>query len=303
MSDPLLRHTVAPDEEGVRLDQALAGWLGESRSRTQSRIEAGEVTVDNEVLPKSAKVAAGQAVRVAAPPVREVPPPPVVDIRYADEHIAVVVKPADLVVHAGAGVRTATLVDALTAQGVPLAPAADGRRPGIVHRLDRGTSGLLVVACSSAAMQRLQQVFADHDVRREYWALVEGHVDPPAAIIEAPIVRSTANRTAFTTGDGGRHAVTHYATIALHEDTTELEVTLETGRTHQVRVHLRAIGRPVAGDVLYGASPERSKALGLTRQALHARRLAFDHPVTGVPVDLTEPLPEDLAEARRRAIG
>ncbi len=279
----------------------LSAWLQESRSRTQARIADGQVTVDGQILAKSTKAQSGAQVVVVAAPERVRPAPPTVDIRYHDDDIAVVVKPADLVVHDGAGVRAATLVDALIAQGVPLAPGEDPRRPGIVHRLDRGTSGLLVVAKSPAALVALREVFADHSVHREYWAMVEGFLDPPVATIEAPILRSTSNRTAFTTGDGGRHAVTHYTTIAFHREVSEVQVTLETGRTHQVRVHLRAVGRPVAGDALYGATAARSKQLGLTRQALHARRLAFDHPVSGERIDVTEPLPDDLAEAQRRA--
>ncbi len=297
----LLRRQVQPGEDGVRLDVLLSGWLDESRSRSQARISGGQVTVDGQALSKSTKAQAGSTVLVLTAPPRPKPVPPTVEIRYRDDDIVVVNKPSDLVVHDGAGVRGATLVDALRAQGVPLAPGEDPRRPGIVHRLDRGTSGLLVVATSPAAMTALKAVFADHSVHREYWALVEGFLEPPMATIEAPIMRSTSNRTAFTTGDGGRHAITHYTTVAFHRDTSEVEVTLETGRTHQVRVHLRAVGRPVAGDALYGATAARSKALGLTRQALHARRLAFDHPVTGQRIDITEPLPPDLAEAQRRA--
>lgn len=303
MTDPLLSRTTAPDDEGERLDVVLSGWLGESRSRTQTRIDSGEVTLAGEVPAKSTRLVADQLVVVQPTPVAPIPVPPPVAVRHIDDDIAVVVKPADLVVHAGAGVRGATMVDALLAQGVTLAASADRTRPGIVHRLDRGTSGLLVVARSPRALTALKRTFAAHDVHREYWVLVEGHPDPPAATIDAPIMRSTSNRTAFTTGDGGRDAITHYDTVAWHDDTAELTVTLETGRTHQVRVHLRAIGRPVAGDVLYGASPQRAKALGLSHQALHARRLAFDHPVTGEHLDLTEPLPEVLVEARRRAMS
>lgn len=297
-----LRRRVAEADAGERLDVLVAGWLGESRSRTQSRIVAGEVLLDDQQAQKSVRAEVGSLVVVLAPPPAAAPaPPPPVPVRWEDDDVAVVAKPAGLVVHDGAGVRGATLVDALQAQGVPLAEGSDPSRPGIVHRLDRGTSGLLVVAKSASALTTLKGVFAEHTVLREYWTLVEGHPDPPAATIEAPIARSSSNRTAFTTSDEGRHAVTHYTTTAWHDDTAEVAVTLETGRTHQVRVHLRAVGRPVAGDLLYGASAALAAQLGLTRQALHARRLAFDHPVTGRRVDVTEPLPADLAEARRRA--
>jgi 23S rRNA pseudouridine1911/1915/1917 synthase len=300
--DELLRAEVGAEDAGARLDTVLARLLSESRARSQGRIAAGEVLLDGVVAAKSVRPGIGAQVVVLVPPPQPPPqPPPAVPVRFEDDDLAVVAKPADLVVHDGAGVRGATLVDALRAQGIALAEGGDPTRPGIVHRLDRGTSGLLVVAKSPAAMAALKAVFAAHDVHREYWALVEGHPEPPAATIDAPIARSTSNRTAFTTADEGRDAVTHYTTTARHADTAELAVTLETGRTHQVRVHLRAIGRPVAGDILYGASPRTAAALGLARQALHARRLAFDHPVTGARVDVVEDLPADLREARRLA--
>ncbi len=298
--------TVTAEEAGARLDVVLAGQTGMSRSRIQRLIAEGRVLVDDAPAQKSLSVVAGSEVVLSppAPPQPAPQPPPKVEIRFADQDIAVVAKPADLVVHDGAGVRGPTLVAALEAQGVPLADDGSGR-PGIVHRLDRGTSGLLVVASSMDALERLREVFKAHDVHREYWTLVEGWPDPPAATIDAPIVRSTSNWTAFTTGDGGRESRTHYDTLAVHRatggvssDTAELRVTLDTGRTHQVRVHLRAIGRPVAGDLLYNGSPSLAADLGLERQALHARRLAFDHPVTGAQVDLTEPLPPDLAAAQ-----
>ena len=321
MSDvPGLTRTVTESDAGRRLDKVLATWSGASRSQVHRWIAEGWVTTDGHPAQKSDTTAVGQTVEVRPVETAEPPsaPPPPVEIRYQDEHIAVINKPADLVVHDGAGVRSATLVDALLAQGVPLAEdrtagAAGLHRPGIVHRLDRGTSGLLVVASSTAALDRLRVVFAEHDVEREYWTLVEGWPDPPTATIDAPIVRSTSNRTAFTTGDGGRASRTHYDTVAVHQsrdadpavcsDTAELRVTLDTGRTHQVRVHLRAIGRPVAGDILYNGSTDLARELGLERQALHAHRLAFAHPVTGEPIDLTESLPEDLAAASARVRG
>lgn len=298
-----MQRSVHAAEAGCRLDVVLSGWLGESRSRSQKRIDDGEVTVDGLVVAKSTGLQTGQTIVVTAPPepVRE--DPPHVAVRLQDDDIAVVSKPPNLVVHAGAGVQGATLVDALQAQGLRLAPGQDPRRPGIVHRLDRGTSGLLLVALSERALPALRRAFKAHEVHREYWTLVEGTPDPPAATIDAPIVRSSSNRTTFTTGDGGRQARTHYTTTAVHRNTAEVALTLETGRTHQVRVHLRAIGRPVAGDLAYGASPAVARHLGLRRQALHARRLAFEHPVTGRPIDLSDDLPHDLVQARERAAG
>ena len=301
------RVTVTEAQSGQRLDKVLAALTGRSRAQVQQLITAGVVEVDGDsATTKSQQVAAGQAITVGTPTAEPVEPPPPVAIRWADEHLAVVAKPADLVVHDGAGVRGATLVDALLAQGVGLAPAEDPTRPGIVHRLDRGTSGVLVVALSAEAMDGLQRMFRAHDVEREYWALVEGQPDPATATIDAPIRRSSRNRTTFTTGEQGRDAVTHFTTTAVHPIegaerhlswVSEVAVTLETGRTHQVRVHMRAIGHPVAGDTAYGGSAALAARLRLPRQALHARRLAFAHPVTGAPIEVVEPLPEDLRTA------
>ncbi|HVM00264.1 MAG TPA: RluA family pseudouridine synthase [Egibacteraceae bacterium] len=301
----LLDRTVGPEDEGSRADVAVAGWLGEPRSRAQSRIEAGEVTVDGVAVAKSHRLRAGERVRVAR---REEPPAPVpgaVPIRYADAHLLVVAKPAGLVVHAGAGPGEGSLVDALAAMGVALADPCgphDGpcptRRPGIVHRLDRGTSGLLAVAKTVAAYEGLAALFRAHDVERVYTALVDGVPDPPSATIDAPIARSATRRTRFTVDSAGRRAVSHYDVDEDFTRAAALTVRLETGRTHQVRVHLAAVGHPVSGDRAYGASAALAAELGLDRPALHARRLAFTHPLTGERVSVEEPPPPDIARAR-----
>lgn len=288
----------ADDDEGRRLDVVLSGWLGEPRARTQARLDAGEVCVDGRPVAKSHRLRAGERLTVAAPAQPEQAPPPApVPIRWSDEHLAVVAKPAGTVVHAGAGVTGATLVDALLADGVPLADAGDPDRPGIVHRLDRGTSGLLVVALSGAALTELQRMLKAHEVERAYSAIVEGVPDPPSATVDAPIGRSVRARTRFAVDAAGRPAVTHYDLAEAYGRAALLDVRLETGRTHQVRVHLSAVGHPVAGDLPYGASPALSAALGLTRPALHARGLRFAHPITGDRIDVTEPLPADLEAA------
>ncbi|MBA2577186.1 MAG: RluA family pseudouridine synthase [Euzebyaceae bacterium] len=296
----LRERAVGPDDDGRRADVLLAGWLDEPRARAQERIAAGEVTVDGTVVVKSRRVRAGERLVVATPgaaAAANIPPPPPVAVRWEDRHLLVVAKPAGLVVHAGAGARGPTLVDALRGMGVPLGGAADPDRPGIVHRLDRGTSGLLVVAKSDEAYRGLAAAFRTHDVEREYWALCDGVPDPPVATVDAPIARSAANRTRFTVDAGGRRAVTHYDVLEAFGRAARLRVGLETGRTHQVRVHLAAVGHPVAGDLAYGASPALRAELGLERPALHAGRLAFAHPVTGERVAVEEPVPGDLAAA------
>ncbi|MBA2528670.1 MAG: RluA family pseudouridine synthase, partial [Euzebyales bacterium] len=185
-------------------------------------------------------------------------------------------------------------------QGVPLVRGEDGRRPGIVHRLDRGTSGLLVVAKTDRALHGLLALFRHHDVDRRYWALVDGVPEPARATIAAAVARSTAHRTRFRVDPGGRPAVSHYDLVEDYGRASVVEVRLETGRTHQVRVHMAAVGHPVCGDLAYGAAPAVRADLGLDRPALHAAHLGFDHPVTGQRIDLDEPLPADLQRALAR---
>ena len=302
---------VSEAEDGLRADVALAAWLAEPRARSQVRLAAEDVLVNGEVISKSRRLRSGERVTVAEPPPPPaVPAPEPVAVRYEDEHLLVIVKPAGLVVHAGAGVREGpTLVAALRAMGLPLAPAAGesaketapagpiADRPGIVHRLDRGTSGLLVVAKTEPARAGLVAAFAAHQVTRRYWALVDGVPDPPNATVDAPILRSTSDRTRFVVDPGGRRAVSHYDVVEGHGRAGVLGVRLETGRTHQVRVHMAAVGHPVSGDTAYGASPTLTEELGLVRPALHAGHLGFAHPVTGEHIECDEPLPPDLTTA------
>lgn len=291
---------VGDDEEGLRVDVLIARWLDESRAQAQERLRAGEVLIGQTPPLKSRRVVAGEMVTIVAQPSQ----PPVavamqpVPVRYEDEHVVVVAKPAGLVVHRGAGTKgQPTLVDALRAMDVPLAHTGDGDRPGIVHRLDRGTSGVLVIAKTDPARTGLVAAFKRHAVDRQYWALVDGNPDPPAATIDAPIARSASNRTRFAVNPQGRRAVTHYDLEESFGRASVMSVRLETGRTHQVRVHLSAVGHPVTGDRAYGASTTLRDQLGLHRPALHANRLGFVHPVTGTPVVVDEPLPDDLLEA------
>ncbi len=297
--DAVLVRRVEPDEAGRRIDQVLAAWLDEPRTAAAERIAAGLVRVGGRAVAKSQRLTEGETVEVVAPaPEPPAPTPEPVPLRYEDAHLVVVAKPAGVVVHRGAGTRGATLVDALRAMGVALADVGDPDRPGIVHRLDRGTSGLMVVAKTTAAADGLKAALTAHAVRREYWALVEGVPDPPRATVDAPLARSRTRRTRFTVDGGGKRAVSHYDLLAAHGRCAEVSVRLETGRTHQVRVHMSAIGHPVVGDQAYGASAALAAELGLNRPALHARRLAFEHPVTGERLELEEDLPEDLSRAR-----
>jgi 23S rRNA pseudouridine1911/1915/1917 synthase len=299
-------HLVADGDAGTRLDVWLARTLAVPRARAAARIDDGDVTVDGRPGRRSHRVEPGQRVVVAAAAETTVVPAPALPpVRYRDDHLLVLAKPAGLVVHPGPGHAGGTLVDALVDAGVPLAPAGGVGRPGIVHRLDRDTSGLLAVASTDLAHAGLVDALRRRAVTRRYLALVDGVPDAPVGRVEAPIGRDPDHRRRFATVPGGKEAVTRYTTLATglvgDRPVALLACRLESGRTHQIRVHLTAIGHPVLGDPVYGPRPAVAAALGLERPALHAARLAFDHPVTGERVDVTEPLPDDLAAALGRA--
>jgi 23S rRNA pseudouridine1911/1915/1917 synthase len=298
--------TVAPAEAGQRLDALLAEPLG-SRSRAARLIERGAVLVDGRRQPKRFVVAVGQHVVVDedsdAPAPADVAAGVDFGVPFEDEHLLVVDKPAGVVVHPARGHLTGTLAQALEGRGHGPADAdadADAWRAGIVHRLDRDTSGLLIVAKSEEMHARLKAALQRREITREYLALVEGRPPSRTGTIDAPIGRDRRVRTRMSTDtDTPRAARTHFELVEALPSTTLLRVRLETGRTHQIRVHLRAIGHPVAGDPEYGTAG----LLGLDRQFLHAAHLAFAHPVTGRPVDLRSDLPDDLAAALERARG
>jgi 23S rRNA pseudouridine1911/1915/1917 synthase len=258
------------------------------------------VLVDGLARPKSHRLLAGEEVRVevpeAAPPPAVEPEPPGLEIAWEDEHLLVVDKPAGVVVHPGAGHSTGTLAGALRGRGARGGPV---ERAGIVHRLDRDTSGLLVVARSEEAFGRLQNLVRRRELEREYLALVRGRPRSRRGRIEAPIGRDRQHPTRHSLDTPTpRDAVTHFEVEQLHSGYALLRVWLETGRTHQIRVHLAAIDLPVVGDRIYGVP-----ALGLERQFLHACRLAFPHPITGERVDVSSPVPAELEEALSLASG
>jgi 23S rRNA pseudouridine1911/1915/1917 synthase len=284
------------EDEGARLDAFLAAPLG-SRARAQRLIEAGAVLVDGRAAPKRHLMAPGELVTVDEPdePAPAAAPDAPYEVPYADEHLLVVDKPAGVVVHPARGHRSGTLSQALA--GVA-AGGDDAARAGIVHRLDRDTSGLLVVARSEAVHRALRAALQARRITREYLALVEGRPPARSGTIDAPLGRDRRARTRMSTDtDDPRAAITHFEIERALPRTTLLRVRLETGRTHQIRAHLRAIDHPVVGDPEYGTAGR----LGLERQFLHAARLAFDHPVTGARIDVSSPLPADLREALRLA--
>jgi len=291
-----LRFSVAEADAGSRLDRALAARaeIG-TRSFAERLLRGGAVRVDGAVRPKSHHLEAGSLVEVELPgeiDVSLVAEPVSVPLVYEDEHLVVLDKPAGLVVHPGAGMRAGTLAGQLLSLGA--VGGRDAARPGIVHRLDRDTSGLLVVARSQEAYAALQEAIRRRVVERRYLALVRGHPRSASGRIDAPVGRDRrdATRRSLDT-EKPREAITHFQVLETFPEHALLDVRLDTGRTHQIRVHLAAIDLPVAGDPQYGVKGD----LGLERQFLHAYRLRLEHPVTGEGIDVTSPLPPDLERA------
>jgi 23S rRNA pseudouridine1911/1915/1917 synthase len=283
---------------GERVDRAVALLTGWTRAEVSRLCDAGGVLVGGQPAAKSRRLAAGEVIELLAEPEPPVPPEPEaavqVQVRHADDDVIVVAKPAGLVVHPGAGRAGGTLVNGLLARFPELAEVGERPRPGIVHRLDRDTSGLLVVARSQHAYDALVEGIARREVKRGYLALAWGRLEAPRGAIDAPIGRSASRRTRMAVREGGREARTSYLVLREYDDpvVSLLECVLETGRTHQIRVHLAAIGHAVVGDAAYrGDRP----ALRLARPFLHAGTLAFTHPATGEALRFDEPLPDELA--------
>jgi 23S rRNA pseudouridine1911/1915/1917 synthase len=293
---PVTRLEARPEDAGLRLDAFLAArGAARSRSAAQRLIDAGAVAVDGERRPKNHRVAAGQQITVegeqAERPDGETPE---FEVVYEDADLMVVDKPAGLVTHPAPGHRGPTLSEAL---GGRAAGGPDPERAGIVHRLDRDTSGLLVVTKTEEAHRALSKALKARQVTREYLALVAGRVETESGTIDAPIGRDRARRTVVSTrSDRPRHAVTHFETIERLPATTLLRVRLETGRTHQIRAHLAAIDHPVCGDAQYGGRA-CGRQLGLERQFLHAEKLMFSHPRTGASLVCESKPPVDLRRA------
>jgi 23S rRNA pseudouridine1911/1915/1917 synthase len=301
-----MREEIPVALDGERLDRVVSMLTGASRALVAELISAGEVLVDDiAVTQRSRRVRTGEI--VAAPDAPEPPdttplPDPSIEYRlvYEDADLLVIDKPDGLVVHPGSGNMTGTLVNGLLARYPEIATVGDPARPGIVHRLDKGTSGLLLVARSDAAYERLAEMMQDHEVQRRYRALVWGWPDPPSGVVDAPIGRSDRDPLRMAVRADGRPARTHFHVSATFNEPVaiaELECELETGRTHQIRVHLAAIGHPVLGDTRYGG---QRTSLPFTRPWLHAEKLDLAHPVTNEPLTFESPLPADLVESRDR---
>ncbi|GIJ49929.1 pseudouridine synthase [Virgisporangium aliadipatigenens] len=290
--------------DGMRLDQAISRMFGLSRTGAADLIDAGDVAVDGSPRGKSDRLKAGSWLEVtlpapAAPPPSEIVPQEVtgLSVIYADDDIAVVDKPVGVAAHPSPGWTGPTVIGGVAALGHRVSTSGAAERQGVVHRLDVGTTGLMVVAKSERAYSALKRAFKEREVDKRYHAIVQGHPDPSRGTIDAPIDRHPSADWKWAVVSGGRPSVTHYDTIEAFPAASLLDIRLETGRTHQIRVHFSALRHPCVGDLTYGADPTLAARLGLTRQWLHAKRLGFVHPGTGEYVEFESPYPDDLARA------
>ena len=288
--------------DGLRLDQAVSRLFGLSRTAAATLVEAGDALVDGIPRPKSDKVSAGAWLEVTLP--TPVAAPTVVaepvyglSVVYQDDDIVVVDKPVGVAAHPSPGWTGPTVVGGLAAMGHNVATGGAAERQGVVHRLDVGTTGLMVVAKSELAYSALKRAFKEREVDKRYHAVVQGHLDPLRGTIDAPIDRHPSADYKYAVMSGGKPSVTHYDTIEAFRSASLVDVRLETGRTHQIRVHFAALRHPCAGDLTYGADPTLATRLGLTRQWLHARGLSFVHPRTHDQVHFVSEYPDDLKRA------
>ena len=290
---------------GQRIDVVASRVTGHSRSRVAELIAAGGMLLDGETVKRASRIVTAGAMLelVTEPrPTQVASRPRLVgglEIIHEDRDIVVVDKPAGVAAHPSLGWEGPSVTEHLAAAGIAIATSGAPERQGVVSRLDVGTSGLMVLARSERAYSVLKQAFRDKAVDKTYQALVQGHPDPFSGTIDAPIGRHPGHEWKMAIVEGGRESVTHYETLEAHRAATLVEVSLETGRTHQIRVHFAAIGHPCCGDPLYGSDPALAKRLGLDRQWLHATRLAFEHPVEGNRVEFKSELPRDLEHALR----
>ena len=288
----------------MRVDAGLARLLGLSRTVVAELAEGGRVEVDGRAAGKSDRLVAGGWLEVELPD----PPAPAditgpvevvagLRVLYADDDIVVVDKPVGVAAHPSPGWTGPTVLGGLAALGLRISTSGAAERQGIVHRLDVGTTGVMVVAASERAYTALKRAFKERTITKRYHAVAQGHLDPSRGTIDAPIDRHPRQDHRFAVVAGGKPSVTHYETLEAFRAASLLDVELETGRTHQIRVHLAALRHPCVGDLTYGADPTLAARLGLSRQWLHARSLGFDHPADGRRVEFTSPYPEDLARA------
>ena len=288
--------------EGMRVDAALSKLFGISRTVAAELATGGDVLVDGRTVGKSDRLAANALLDVTLPAPQEPLLPkeePVegMEILYADDDVIAVDKPVGVAAHPTVGWEGPTVIGGLAAAGFRISTSGPPERKGIVQRLDVGTSGVMVVAASERGYSVLKRAFKERTVTKTYHALVQGHMDPLQGTIEAPIGRHPSSGWKFAVTSEGKHAVTHYETLEAFAEASLLEVHLETGRTHQIRVHMSAVHHPCCGDPMYGSDPTLSERLGLIRQWLHAVSLGFQHPADGRWMEIASPYPADLQHA------
>jgi 23S rRNA pseudouridine1911/1915/1917 synthase len=289
--------------DGMRVDAGLSRMLGLSRTVVAGLADDGAVRRDGHALAKSDRLVAGAWLEVTLPdpprPVTEAPAEAVdgLTVLHADDDIVVVDKPVGVAAHPSPGWTGPTVTAGVAALGYRVSTSGAAERQGIVHRLDAGTTGVMVVAASERAYTALKRAFKAREVTKRYHAIVQGHPDPTRGTVDAPIDRHPRHDWRWAVVAGGRPSITHYDTLEAFPAATLLDIALETGRTHQIRVHMSALRHPCVGDLTYGADPTLSARLGLSRQWLHAHQLGFAHPADGSWVEFTSPYPEDLARA------
>jgi 23S rRNA pseudouridine1911/1915/1917 synthase len=288
--------------DGMRVDAGLSKLLGLSRTVVAAIAEAGDVTIDGRPAGKSDRLVAGSVLEVTLPaperPVELIPVPvDGLEILFEDDDIVVVDKPVGVAAHPTPGWTGPTVIGGLVAAGVRVSTSGAAERQGVVHRLDVGTTGVMVVAKSEHAYTVLKRAFKERTVDKTYHAVVQGHPDPLEGTVDAPIGRHPKADYKFAVMADGRHSITHYETLEAHRFASLLEIHLETGRTHQIRVHMSALKHPCIGDITYGADPTLALRVGLERQWLHATRLGFEHPESGDYVTYESSYPDDLQHA------
>ena len=299
-----MSHRSLPVPEGLdgeRADAGVARLLGVSRTRAAELAVAGHVHLDGEAVGKSDRLLAGSWLEVEIPEEADLPataqPVPGMTVVLDDDDVVVVDKPVGVAAHPSPGWTGPTVVGGLQAAGYRISTSGAAERQGVVHRLDVGTSGLMAVAKSERAYTSLKDQFRERTVDKTYHALVQGHPDPSSGTVDAPVGRHRTHSYKWAVVEDGKASITHYDTLEAFPAASLLEIHLETGRTHQIRVHMSALRHPCVGDLTYGADPALAERLGLQRQWLHAHRLAFDHPGTGERVRLESPYPDDLSHA------
>ncbi|MEN9351944.1 MAG: hypothetical protein RL455_885 [Actinomycetota bacterium] len=303
MNDREIRSLSIPDGlNGERVDAALSRLLGLSRNVIVGLIDAEEVIKDGKPVSKSFKVSTADQIEITMPAAKgeaKLTATPIdgLDVVYDDEYVIVINKPVGIAAHPSPGWQGATVVGAIFAAGYQLATSGAAERQGVVHRLDVGTSGLMVVAKNETAYSSLKDQFRNRTVSKIYHALVQGHMDPTTGTIDAPIDRHPREDYRFAVVANGKPSITHYKTLEVFPAVSLLEIELETGRTHQIRVHFSALHHPLVGDLTYGADPSLAQRLSIARPWLHAKVLAFNHPATGERISFTAEYPADLTRS------